>query len=37
MNALISAAATSAPVAAAWVPVCICWFLLGRSVLRSAS
>ena len=38
LAALISAAATSARVAAAWVPVfCICWFVLGRSLLRSAS
>jgi hypothetical protein len=38
LGALISAAATSAPVAAAWVPVfCICWFVLGRSLQRSAS
>jgi hypothetical protein len=38
LGALISAAAMSAPVAAAWVPIfCICWFMLGRSLLRSAS
>ena len=36
LGALVSAAATSAPVAAAWVPVlAACWFLLGRDLLRS--
>jgi hypothetical protein len=36
LGALVSAAATSAPIAAAWVPVlAACWFLLGRDLLRS--
>jgi hypothetical protein len=36
LGALTSAAATSAPAAAAWVMVfSACWFLLGRALLRS--
>ena len=36
LGALLSSAATSAPVAAAWVPVFgACWFLLGRDILSS--
>jgi hypothetical protein len=36
LGALTSAAATSAPAAAAWVPAfSACWFLLGRALLRS--
>lgn len=38
LGALVSAAATTAPVAAAWVPLFgACWFLLGRDLLRSRS
>jgi hypothetical protein len=37
LGALVSAAATSAPAAAAWVPVlAACWFLLGHDLLRSS-
>lgn len=36
LGALVSAAATSAPTAASWVPLFgACWFLLGRDLLRS--
>ena len=38
LGALVSAAATSAPAAAAWVPLLsVCWLLLGRDLLRSRS
>ena len=38
LGALVSASATSALVAAAWVPaLAACWFLLGRDLIRSRS